>query len=1525
MGYGNATSIVSDKTSEVAADITLCVDISCFPTTTAPALMGTFNGWCAGCNFLDDSDGDGTWCTTVTLDDGPQEYKFFFQEENQEDMTPGDPCTVTNSGFTNRVVNVVAGVNQNLTFGWESCDATCPTPPATTDITFCVDISCFPNTTAPALMGTFNGWCAGCNFLDDSDGDGTWCTTVSMDPGAQEYKFFFQEEGQEDMTPGDPCTVTNSGFTNRVINVVSGVNQSVSFGWESCDGTCPTPPATTDITLCVDISCFPSTTAPALMGTFNGWCAGCNFLDDSDGDGTWCATVSMDPGAQEYKFFFQEEGPEDMTPGDPCTVTNSGFTNRVINVVSGVNQTQTFGWETCDATCPTPPATTDITFCVDISCFPNTTAPALMGAFNGWCAGCDFLADPDGDGTWCATVGLLEGAQEYKFFFQEEGQEDMTPGDPCTTTNFGFTNRLINVVAGAPQTVTFGWETCEETCVVPFTDITLCVDISCYDNVTAPAVFGAFNGWCAGCNFLDDPDGDGIYCTTVGMEAGPQEYLFFFQEEGPENMTPGDPCTVTNFGFTNRIIDVVPGVPQTVTFGWGSCDAECMVLTPQAAAPNPSCEESEVISMFSNSYNNVPVDTWLTTWSQASLQDVQIAGNDTKKYDNINFLGIETVSNQLDISEMTYLNLDIWTPNMTTFRVKLVDFGPNGAFQGAPNDDTEFEIIFDNPTQGEWVTLQIPIADFIGMNTNNIAQLIFSGIPVGGGTVFVDNVYFSHRTWYADADNDGFGDFNSPLITCNPPVGYVLDNTDCDDNAPNTFPGAVDIPCNGIDEDCNGSDYIPAEAVVTLPTLAPVISCVVAETFSAADGTYTNGEAGIYNISGTMPAMISNFYNRCGGIIIVEYADVIDLCGRTIEGGSFTIEVLAAPVPTITLPTLPSNLSCEDAQTFVAPETIADNGLTGTCSITEPALVELNHFYDGCGGKLEVIYYGTDDCGRNITAMVGYIDIDPAPVPTITVPNYPALVTCSEAEALTGITAQYSNGMTGVCEISGLIEATLTYNVDACSGGTITVNYDGHDDCGNAISSAPFVITVLPANAAVLAAPTLPNSIYCWEASGFVAPNATYSNGSTGVCGNSGEVEAEVIEFWNSCDGGYFVMTYSGADNCGNELESIVLKVSVLPDAWAPDGVCTPVEETMTLISDVPGPDELDDYFTMVANGYTEYCGEVVVTLIDDTGVPECDDLGNFERIYTVEISDVCGNVTGNCSITFSGSCSAGFCTMTQKFYGDPNEELFGVSSEEIVNTLLDYGNNPIEVGNGACGFMVEDVLCVQSMMNTFGESISLPSGVDCDETNNSLVSQIITTTLNIRYNELMNSNGSLDLGGFALSATCMNIPGFILNELPDNPTVNDLLNYANDFLACQCSSTCGDFQDNMAELTNLFWGLNSRFNLCHVPAPCDDFDPGNSDPNFGGTNTQSPSESITLYPNPINDYINLTVNEFVGMPAVVEIFDTRGAKLGEQSFQPIDQNTLRFDVTKFETGLYWLSIKVEGHDIITKKFIVSK
>ncbi len=174
-------------------------------------------------------------------------------------------------------------------------------------------------------------------------------------------------------------------------------------------------------------------------------------------------------------------------------------------------------------------------------------------------------------------------------------------------------------------------------------------------------------------------------------------------------------------------------------------DGSNIVTAPTTAAPAPTVPEADVISLFSDTYTDVTVDTWRTDWSAADLEDLEIEGNATKKYSNLDFVGIETVLNQIDASEMVTFHTNVWTADATQIRIKIVDFGPNGAYDGpGQGDDTEHEITIENPEQNTWLSLDIPLSDFEGLTTkSNISQFIYAAQPVGSTTIFIDNVYFS--------------------------------------------------------------------------------------------------------------------------------------------------------------------------------------------------------------------------------------------------------------------------------------------------------------------------------------------------------------------------------------------------------------------------------------------------------------------------------------------------------------------------------------------------------------------------------------------------------------------------------------------------------------------------------------------------------------------------------------------------------------------------------------------------------------
>lgn len=57
-------------------------------------------------------------------------------------------------------------------------------------------------------------------------------------------------------------------------------------------------------------------------------------------------------------------------------------------------------------------------------------------------------------------------------------------------------------------------------------------------------------------------------------------------------------------------------------------------------------------------------------------------------------------------------------------------------------------------------------------------------------------------TFFYDADADGFGDAAGSVQACSAPAGTVEDDTDCDDTAVETYPGAPEY-CDGYQTDCN--------------------------------------------------------------------------------------------------------------------------------------------------------------------------------------------------------------------------------------------------------------------------------------------------------------------------------------------------------------------------------------------------------------------------------------------------------------------------------------------------------------------------------------------------------------------------------------------------------------------------------------------------------------------------------------------------------------------------------------------------
>ncbi|WP_306643190.1 hypothetical protein [Sanyastnella coralliicola] len=624
--------------------LTLTVNV-CSATPTEVRMTGEFWGWDPAGGPVASDNGDGTW--TVTLDPAPaadMQYLWVLdgvQENVLDNAVVNLSCTPITDGanFANRLW--VVG-DPNVTDDYYDTCGDCNGDGVATSVSLTVEV-CDGMPTEVRMTGEFWGWDPAGGPVASDNGDGTW--TVLLDPApAADMQYLWVVDGvQENLLDNMPqdlsCTPITDGanFANRLWTV--GSPDVTGDAYDTCTGCavgvegCTDPTAanydmaaTIDngscaylVSFSVDMNEYGAAFGYVnVSGAYNGWCGDCNQLTDDDMDGVWTGTFAVTNGLQQYKFTIDNwVDQENFAGGESCTITNGdGFTNRTVDVMAADVVLDTVCFNSCyacttgetpgcnDATASNydPTATVndgscmfDVTFRVDMSNYGAAfTEIHLNGQFNGWCGNCAPMFD-QGGGIWELIVPLQEGT--YEFLYTVDGAifESMMVDAPCTVTNFGFTNRFIQVT-GNQSTIDYCWEecgVCDNMNVSGCTDgaaqnynpaatiddgscsylVTLNVDMNQYAGAfTTVSVFGTFNGWDPNANPMDDADMDGVYTVTVTMTNGDNEYKFIVDGTTDEIFVGGEPCTVSGGGFTNRLVSV-SGDTTVGAVCWESCNA----------------------------------------------------------------------------------------------------------------------------------------------------------------------------------------------------------------------------------------------------------------------------------------------------------------------------------------------------------------------------------------------------------------------------------------------------------------------------------------------------------------------------------------------------------------------------------------------------------------------------------------------------------------------------------------------------------------------------------------------------------------------------------------------------------------------------------------------------------------------------------------------------------------------------------------------------------------------------------------
>ncbi len=196
----------------------------------------------------------------------------------------------------------------------------------------------------------------------------------------------------------------------------------------------------------------------------------------------------------------------------------------------------------------------------------------------------------------------------------------------------------------------------------------------------------------------------------------------------------------------------------------------------------------------------------------------------------------------------------IWSPAFSNTTTTTSTFTPNSGYCAVPRTLT----ITVNPILTPTFT-QVPVLcsttsiSPLPITSNNgitgtwspvfdlLATTTYTFTPNAGQCVSNTIVTMTIRTitatrWYQDLDGDGYGNPSVRIVSCSQPTGYILDRTDCNDSNANVNPNHVEVPGNGIDDNCSGTidevtptvQVIPSQCGITLTSLWDTIFATTA-------------------------------------------------------------------------------------------------------------------------------------------------------------------------------------------------------------------------------------------------------------------------------------------------------------------------------------------------------------------------------------------------------------------------------------------------------------------------------------------------------------------------------------------------------------------------------------------------------------------------------------------------------------------------------------------------------------------------
>jgi CxxC motif-containing protein (DUF1111 family)/predicted lipoprotein with Yx(FWY)xxD motif len=184
---------------------------------------------------------------------------------------------------------------------------------------------------------------------------------------------------------------------------------------------------------------------------------------------------------------------------------------------------------------------------------------------------------------------------------------------------------------------------------------------------------------------------------------------------------------------------VCTGVVSPIT--GNDTDIDSNPISTDNPAPLPSELDSDVLSIFSDSYTDISGVNFDPDWGQVTTVSVS---NGELNYQNLNYQGT-TLGGPQDVSGYDYFHIDIFPQSSDSLQLFLI------------NSDTvtgygPIEIYFElDPVINQWNSFTIPLSAFSSLvDLTKVDELKI----IGSGNVTFDNLYFGGVSAIQDTDSD---------------------------------------------------------------------------------------------------------------------------------------------------------------------------------------------------------------------------------------------------------------------------------------------------------------------------------------------------------------------------------------------------------------------------------------------------------------------------------------------------------------------------------------------------------------------------------------------------------------------------------------------------------------------------------------------------------------------------------------------------------------------------------------------------